>query len=362
MSDQAAATVHPPRPTHRFLWAAIVVLLGVIAASIYVNAQTDAKPARAKLALVTWNEDSFWDPVVTGAQDAAEQNNVELTVIRSKPDMETQSNHLRDLLSKGVAGIAISPNNPAAQAGVLNEAAKKAALITFDADAPDSDRRLFVGIDNYGAGHLAAEEVRTALPDGGAVIISVGSIDMQNGRDRRQGLIDSLLDRPFKRDRAADPIEATLAGTKYSIASTVIDGGDTAKASAQLADALRKHPEAKCIVGLFSYSGPAALAAIESAGRTGAVQVIGFDETEATQAAIEAGTIHSSILQDQYRCGHEAIRLLADAVRGGDVGGPNAPRTINVQTLVLRKDNLEELRETRQIRRPAGAKPTTQPS
>ena len=77
---------------------------------------------------------------------------VKLTTIRSTPEIETQSKHVRDLLAKGVDGIAISPNNPQAQAELLNEAAEKTVLITFDSDAPSSKRRLFVGTDDYAAG------------------------------------------------------------------------------------------------------------------------------------------------------------------------------------------------------------------
>src|SRR6185436_3892320 len=102
---------------------------------------------------------------------------------------------------KHVDGIAISPNNPQAQAALLNEAADKTVLITFDSDAPDSKRKLFVGTDDYAAGGWAAQEVQDVLPDGGAVIISVGSLETVNGRARRQGLIDTLLGRPFNRDR-----------------------------------------------------------------------------------------------------------------------------------------------------------------
>jgi ribose transport system substrate-binding protein len=102
-----------------------------------------------RLALVTWNNDPFWDPVIRGGEDAAEEWTVKLITIRSTPEVETQSNHVRDLLAKRIEGIAISPNNPKAQADLLNEAAEKTVLITFDSDAPDSKRRLFVGTDDY---------------------------------------------------------------------------------------------------------------------------------------------------------------------------------------------------------------------
>jgi ribose transport system substrate-binding protein len=323
----------------------------IAALSVYLWGRgTSVHPV--KLALVTWNNDAFWDPVIRGADDAAAEWTVRLTTIRSTPEVETQSNHVRTLLAHRIDGIAISPNNPQAQAALLSEAAEKTVLITFDSDAPDSKRRLFVGTDDYAAGGFAAEEVRDVLPDGGAVIISVGSLDTVNGRDRRQGLIDTLLDRPFKRDRTSDPVDAKLAGTKYSIAATVLDGADVAKGKTLIADTLKAHPEAKCVVALWSYSAGVALGGIEQAGKKGQVKVIAFDESPETQAGIEAGTVQASIVQDQYRIGYEAIRVLASTVRGLEQGGPLGPRTIYLPIQVMRRDNLEALRAQNRVRRP----------
>lgn len=352
-ADQRSAA---PRRSNGLLWAGLLLLIALGAVSYY---SMNAAPGPVKLAIVTWNDDPFWDPLIRGAQDAAKRANASVEVIRSKPDVEAQNAHLRDLLSQGVAGIAVSLNNPTAQAPVLDEIASKATLVTVDADAPQSKRKLFVGIENYAAGQMMATEIADAVPDGGAVIISVGSIDMPNGRERRQGLIDALLDRPYKPDREADPIDAELKGPKYSVVATLIDNGDAAKAKSMITNALKQHPEVKCVAGLYSYSGPAAVEAIDAAGRSGNVQVVCFDETDATQAGIAAGKIHSSIIQDQYRCGDEAIRLLADLVRGKTAGGPEGPRRFILPTQLLRKENLDVMRQLGQIRQPSGTATTT---
>jgi ribose transport system substrate-binding protein len=328
-----------------------IILCCALASSFYLWER--GRPVRTvKLALVTWNNDAFWDPVIRGAEDAAKEWSVDLTAVRSTPEIETQSKHVSDLLAKGVEGIAISPNNPQAQAALLNEAAAKAVLVTFDSDAPETKRRLFVGTDDYSAGALAADEVRDALPDGGSILISVGSLETVNGRDRRQGLIDALLDRRFDRTRKADPVDATLKGAKYSVAATVLDGADVGKGKTLVAEALKAHPEVACVVGLWSYSAEVVLGGIEQAGKAGGqVKVIAFDESPVTQAGIEDGSIRSSILQDQYRIGYEAVRILASAVRGLEEGGPRGPRLVYTSVSVLRQDNLETFRLQNRIRR-----------
>ena len=354
-----------PDPRHSrtpFIITVIVVIVAGLAVYLFGRGESEfAQPVR--LAFVTWNNDAFWDPVIRGAEDAAQEWSVNLTAIRSTPEVETQSNHVRSLLDKKIDGIAISPNNPQAQAALLNEAAEKTVLITFDSDAPESKRRLFVGTDDYAAGGWAAEEVREVLPDGGSVIISVGSLDTINGRDRRQGVIDTLLERPFDRTRKPDPVDAPLKGAKYSIVATVLDGADVAKGKTLIADALKSHPDANCIVALWSYSAEVAIGGIERSGRgAGKVKVIAFDESPQTQAGIEAGTVQASIVQDQYRIGYEAVRILASTVRGLEQGGPQGPRMIYLPVHVLRQDNLESFRDQNRVRRLAPKASTTQPA
>ena len=324
----------------------------IVGLSVFLFARGPSQ-RNVHVALVTWNNDPFWDPVIRGAEDASKEWNFTITTVRSTPEVETQSNHVKKLLSQGIDGIAISPNNPTQQAGLLDEAASKTVLVTFDSDAPNSKRRLFVGTDDYAAGGFAAEEVKDALPEGGAILISVGSLDTANGRDRRQGLIDTLLGRTFDRTRTPDPVERSIKGDKYTIAATVLDGADVEKGKKLIADALKAHPEVKCIVALWSYSGGMALGGIAQSGRkAGDVKVIAFDESPETQAGIEAGSIQSSIVQDQYRIGYEAARLVASMARGLEQGGPSGFRAIYMPVHVLRQDNLEALRAENRVRRP----------
>ncbi len=279
-------------------------------------------------------------------------------MIQCKPTVEAENQNIQEVLGGGFDGMAISPNDVKAQAEILDEATGKIPVVTFDSDAPESKRRRFVGIDNYAAGRFCADELREALPEGGPVLISVGSATMQHGRDRRQGVIDGLLGRSFDRKRASDPLDATLKGAEYSIVATVTDGADPSKAVTAIAEALNSHPEVKGIVGLFSYSAPAALEAMKQVGRTGQVKVVGFDESEETQAGIAAGTIHSSILQDSYRCGYESIEVLADEVRGVARGPAEWSPILYVPIDVLNAKNLPELRQAGNGAQPGGSSST----
>jgi len=90
------------------------------------------------------------------------------------------------------------------------------------------------------------------------------------------------------------------------------------------------------------------------------LKVVGFDESDETQAAIMSGAIHSSILQDSHRAGYEAIEVLANEVRGVGRGPAEQSPILNVDINVLTSRNLLMLRESGAIRQPTITAAATQ--
>jgi ribose transport system substrate-binding protein len=357
MSDDSTPRRRP------VVWARLfleILLVAAIAAVVYFEYVRQTAPKHLRLALVTWTQDPFWQPMLRGARDYAEKSNIDLTIVQSKPSVDEQTQDIRQVLGSGLDGIAISPNDAGAEHEILSDAARQVPMVTFDTDAPDCGRKRFVGIDNYAAGRVCAGEMVDALPEGGPILISVGSVTQQHGRDRRQGVIDELLGRGFNRDRAPDAIDANLKGPKFSVVYTATDGGVPENAVGAIAAGLRAHPEVKGIIGLFSYSAPAALAAVKQVGRTEPIAIVGFDASDETQEALVAGTIHSSVLQDSYRAGYETMEVLANEARGVPPGPAELSPMLYVGIDVLTTDNLDQLRSAGKITAPSGSA-TTRP-
>ena len=76
---------------------------------------------------------------------------VERDLFVSPRQFETQ---MADLADRGFRSVSLDH---------FGDAHDHTVLITFDSDAPQSKRRLFVGTDDYAAGGFAAEEVREVL-------------------------------------------------------------------------------------------------------------------------------------------------------------------------------------------------------
>ena len=88
--------------------------------------------------------------------------------------------------------------NPDNQTEMINNAADQLPVITHDSDAPASNRRFFLGTNNYQAGRELGKLIKKSMPEGGKIMIYVGKIDQLNAIQRRDGLLDELADKPAK--------------------------------------------------------------------------------------------------------------------------------------------------------------------
>lgn len=293
---------------------------------------------KQKFAVVTTGVASFWDICKAGAEKAGTELDVDVEVLMPNGGVE-QKSMMEDLLSKGVDGIAAAVIDPVNQSEFFDEVAGRVEFITMDTDAPDSKRRVYIGVDNYEAGRMCGKLVKEAIPDGGEVILFIGRLEQDNSKRRRQGVIDELLDRPSDPARF-DPPGEVQNGEKYSVLATLTDQFDRAKGKANVEDMLTKHPGVKCMVGLFVYNPPLILEALGPAGKLNQVKVVGFDEADSTLQAIKDGTIHGTIVQNPYEYGYQSVKMLKALADGDDSGIPE-DKFISIPTRMIRKDNVE---------------------
>ncbi|MAS79158.1 MAG: sugar ABC transporter substrate-binding protein [Opitutae bacterium] len=278
---------------------------------------TDKKKLR--IAFVTNQIADFWNIAKAGCRDASKDLGVEIEV-KMPPERSAtlQKQIVEDLVNSGIQGIAISPLDADNQTAWLNSIAEKLHLITHDSDAPQSNRKAYVGMDNYKAGRMCGQLVKEALPDGGGVILFIGGMGQDNSKHRRQGVIDELFDRkrPEKLDTKTYDLdlEKVLDSGKYQIIRTILADGQNAKAKA--ADAINAYPEMKAMVGLFEYNPPGCYKALEQAEKLGEIKIIGFDENDVTLQGIKDGTITGTIVQDPYQYGYQSAVILKSLLEG----------------------------------------------
>jgi ribose transport system substrate-binding protein len=338
-----------PNPLRFVVWLLVLVLVAFTAVTLY---RTGAFTPPARIALVASDESRYWEDAIIGARDAAAEYGAILTVHQASGGEPDQSRILREVAASGVDGIAVSPLNANTQAALLLELGQTTNVVTFDSDSPRSGRLCFVGTNNYTAGRALGKLVREALPDGGTVVISVGSMDKENGRLRRQGVIDELLERPFGPGRPPEPMGEPLAGPSHTVVATLVDENDPVQAKQNIDGMLASGEAPDCIVGLYAYNGPAAVDALAGAGLTDDVVVIGFDYAEETLAAIETGQIYATMAQDPYSYGFHAVEILAKQLdESRSVGSIPITGMLEIPCSVIRSENLRAFRNDLAARR-----------
>ena len=301
------------------------------------------KKKKKKVAYVTNGIASFWVIAEAGARAAAKDMGVDVEIRMPPADgaIANQKRMLEELITMRVQGIAVSPIDPANQKDILNMVAEKTNLITHDADAPDSERLAYIGMDNYKAGRMCGKLVKEALPDGGNLMIFVGRLEQLNAKLRRQGLIDELLDRSDDSSRYDEPGKVIGEGGKYVILDTRTDNFDFGAAKALPEDAIAKHPDLDCMVGLFAYNPPYMLEALKGADKIGKVKVVAFDEDEATLQAIKDGHCYGTIVQNPYQYGYQSVKMLS-ALADGDKSVIPESGFMDIEARAIKQDNVQD--------------------
>jgi ribose transport system substrate-binding protein len=288
------------------------------------------KPAKTTktVVFISNSASDFWKVVRRGAEKAdTELNGVR--VLFKMPfggTWKEQDRLVMEALTRdGADAIAISPIDPASQKKSINNAAKKALLITQDSDAPDTDRVLYLGADNRDAGRQAGALMKKALPQGGKVMVFVGKREVQNAQDRLAGLKESLQ------------------GSKVEILDLMIDDNDHVRAKDNAAETLTKHPDVAGMIGLWSYNGPAILQAVKNSNKVGKVKIVCFDDEEDTLNGIKEGAIFGTVAQQPFEYGYRGVQTLVK-ILGGDRSMIPGDKQVLIPTVIVERANLEDYR------------------
>jgi len=275
------------------------------------------------LAFVTNNASNFWAIARKGVETAEKELGIQAEFrIPANGTATEQQQIVEDLIAKGCKGMAISPVDPANQTPMLNQAADAMVVICHDSDAPESNRRCYIGTNNYSAGREAGKLIKQVLPQGGKIMLFVGTLDAQNARDRRQGILDEI------------------EGAQIEVIDTRTDLTDRARAKSNVEDTLVQYPDIGCLVGLWSYNGPTIADAVKDAGKAGKVNVVCFDEDANTLQAIQDGVIFATVVQKPYEFGYQSMHVLKSLVSGDDSMVPE-DGLIDTGVTVVKEDNVK---------------------
>jgi ribose transport system substrate-binding protein len=152
--------------------------------------------------------------------------------------------------------------------------------------------------------------------------------------------------------RRSDPIQGEaveptgsgrfpLIAGNFTVLGILTDNQDNAKAKENAETTILRHPDVKCLVGLWSQNTPMILAAMRSSGASGEIKVVGFDEHDETLQGIRDGLVHGTIVQQPYEFGYRSVQWLTQIAKGQSIDVPESG-LVFIPHREITADNVQE--------------------
>lgn len=266
----------------------------------YYTAETEGFQAAAKAAGVT--------AIVQGAADfqASEQIPVLEAIVQRHPD-----------------AIVIDPTDATALAAPIEAAVAQGIPVMTTGNNVNTDK-IFTAIaaSSIQGGNLGGQELIKQAPQGGDVVFvhikpGISSID-----DRDTG---------FK--------QAFAGQSNYTVLPELYAGQDSATQAAGLVQAtLAAHPNVVAIFASNVITAEGAANAVQAAGKTGKIAVLGYDAGPQEVTDLQAGTLTALVSQNPFEIGQLAVQNTVKFL-GGD---HSIPKNQPLAPVIITKDNLND--------------------
>jgi ribose transport system substrate-binding protein len=248
-------------------------------------------------------EAQFYQDMESGMKSEAAKYGYTVTVVDAARDNAKQQSQVEDFISQKVAAIVLTPYDSQAIGSAIVEA-NKANVPVFTADiasvAKDGKVVSHIASDNVQGGAQAGKLMCAGLPGHVGAVAIIDEPAVTSVQDRVKGFKQSLT--------------ANCPGV--TIVSDIDGGGERAKASSAMEDILQSHKNLKGVFGINDDSALGAAKAIEAAGLSGKIIVVGYDAAPEARTAIGKGTMYGDAIQHPDQIGAKTIAAIHDYFDG----------------------------------------------
>jgi ribose transport system substrate-binding protein len=298
------------------------MLLGGMALAI-----TAAGPALAddiKIGFITKFPVPFFATMEDGAKAyAAENPGVEIVFGQgtSATDIEGQIALIESMVTQGVRGIAITPVDPTVAPALEKAIASGVTVVLMDNNIPDWDGHVALATtDNYNAGKIAGEHLKTLLKDGDTLGILEGVPGVPALDARVDGMLEGL-----------QGVNVEIVGRGATNCTEEL-GINVAQ------DLLTANPDLKAIYAACGPPAAGAARAIENAGISpDDIVLVGFDFCCGEAEALASGMEDATVAQFPFNMAKFGVEALHKSIRGEQVES-----LIDSGAALVTKDNMDQ--------------------
>lgn len=204
---------------------------------------------------------------------------MQVSVGDGQGDSTTQSSQVDDMVAQGIDVLIISPADASALAGAVDRA-KEAGVQVVAADrAVDTEVATTVGSDNVEAGEVSGQAVVDLLDGSGTVVELAGSLGASPTIDRGAGF------------------RTVVEGSGVEIIGSQTANYDRAEGLRVMEDFLQRFGSGQ-IDAVYAHNDQmafGAIQAIEEAGRSDEILVVGIDAEQGALEAVQEGTYAATV-------------------------------------------------------------------
>jgi ribose transport system substrate-binding protein len=266
--------------------------------------------------------DQFYITMQCGAQEEAAKLGVRVTTQGpQKFDPTLQKPILDSIIASRPDALLVAPTDVQAMQQPLQQAADagiKVVLVDTTTNDP-SYAASEIASDNEGGGRAAFDAIKALRPEGGKVMVMNIDPGVSTTDARAKG---------FE--------EAVKEDSKFQYVGVQYSHNDPATAAQLIGAQLQKDPD---LVGVFAtnlFSAEGSATGVRQAGKSGQVQVVGFDAGPNQIKALREGTVQALVAQDPGLIGKFGVDEAVTALDGGE-------NTKKVQTgfTIITRENLD---------------------
>ncbi len=265
----------------------------------------------------------FWQAVASGAEQAAEDYDVEITFEGPETEamVDKQLEMVQAALDKKPDALCLAALDSKALIPLLERAQEEGVpVIGFDSGV-DSDIPLSTAAtDNVAAAAFAADKMAELIGGEGKVAVIVHDQTSRTGIDRRDGFVNQI---------ESEYPDIEIVDIQYG-------GGDHLKSTDLAKAIIQAHPDLDGFFGANEGSIIGVLNAVTELGKEGEIVVIGYDSGKQQMDAIRSGVEAGAITQDPIGIGYKCVEAAVKAMNGEEL-----PETIDTGFHWYDKDNID---------------------
>lgn len=280
-----------------------------------------------RIGFTVWNLQAlFFNLQLEGIKQAAADFGVEYVAIDCQNDLARQVSSIEDLIRQKVDAIIVNPVDAFGVLPAIEEAvAAGIPVIAIDQKIKVPPARMFIGVDNYGAGAEIGRFV-------------VDYVNKYMGGRAKIGIVGAL-NSYIQNLRLAGFLEAVKGEIGIQVVQ-IVDGQNVLEIAMAAAETLMTaNPDLDIIYTTGEPATLGSIAAVEAFGRTGVVKIFGWDLHKAVIAAIDKGIAIAIVQQDPFAQGYKGVEYALKILAGEEV-----PEEIIIPIIIVTKDNVDQFR------------------